>query len=95
MFSSISNFIILKKFNVNIHPLRASILNEVIWNPPITNWMKCKTDGASICRASSCVGIFRNDESKFLCGFAENLGAGAAFLLSHLHFCLSVDHAFL
>ena len=64
---------------MNVHPLRASILKEVIWNPPITNRMKCKTDGASICRASSWVGIFRNNEFEFLRGFEENLGGGAAY----------------
>lgn len=38
--SSMTDFAIIKKFNVNIHPPRAPQIKEVIWHPPFRNWIK-------------------------------------------------------
>lgn len=38
--SSISDFTILKKLNISLHPPKASKTIEVVWNPPILNWIK-------------------------------------------------------
>ncbi|CAJ2668044.1 unnamed protein product [Trifolium pratense] len=79
-YSSITDFIILKKFNVSIHPPKAPVIKEVIWHPPFGQWVKCNTDGAANNITASCGGIFRNCNSEFLCGFAENIGPNSAFI---------------
>jgi len=76
--SSIRDFTILEKFNVDIHPPKPAYI-KIIWCPPIAGWINCNTDGASTATSSSCGGIFRNSNGNFLC-FAENLGGGSAFL---------------
>jgi ribonuclease HI len=77
--SSISDFIILKKFNVCIHPPKAPKIIEVVWHPPIFRWIKCNTDGSATNTSSSCGGIFRDKDAKFLLCFAENTGIGSAY----------------
>ncbi|RHN73363.1 putative ribonuclease H-like domain, ankyrin repeat-containing domain-containing protein [Medicago truncatula] len=77
--SSITDFIIMKKFNVSIHPPKAPRIIEVVWHPPIFDWIKCNTDGAATNVSSSCGGIFRNKDSMFLLCFAENTGIGSAY----------------
>jgi len=52
---------------------------EVIWNPPILHWIKCNTDGSANLNTSSCEGIFRDKNSKFVLCFAENTGVGNAY----------------
>lgn len=74
--SSMADFILLKAFSVNIKYGNAPRIKEVLWQPPIFNWIKCNIDGA--CKghpgASSYGGIFRNSEANFLGAFACNLG---------------------
>jgi hypothetical protein len=79
--NSIRDFSILKNFKVNIHHPRAPIIKEVIRSPPPLNWTKCNTDGASNGNPgmSSCGGIFRNQESEFLCCFSEPLGITTSY----------------
>ncbi|RHN40929.1 putative ribonuclease H-like domain, reverse transcriptase zinc-binding domain-containing protein [Medicago truncatula] len=77
--ASISNFVILKKFNVNLHPHKAPKIIEVLRKPPIPLWTKCNTDGSSTSTSSACGGIFRNHDSALLLCFAENTGEGNAF----------------
>jgi len=43
-----TEFFILKSFNINIHPLKAPTIKDVIWHPPLINWIKANTDGAMI-----------------------------------------------
>lgn len=73
------DFIILKKFNVSVHPPNAPKIIEVIWNPPIFNWIKCNTDGSTTNTSSACGGIFRDNQAKFLLCFAEKTKNGSAF----------------
>jgi len=79
--SSISDFVILKHFEVIIKPPKAPIIKEVLWNPPIFNWVKCNTRGASLGNPgqSACGGLFRNSTSDFLGAFAINLGINSTF----------------
>lgn len=77
--ASISNFLILKKFNVTIHPPKAPKIIEVIWRPPIPHWIKCNTDGSSRSHSSACGGIFGNHDADLLLCFAENTGECNAF----------------
>ncbi|GAU38725.1 hypothetical protein TSUD_396540 [Trifolium subterraneum] len=70
--TQVREFVIHKSFNVSLHPLKPLILKEVIWQPPIPQWIKCNTDGGSNTSTSSCGGIFRNHNADFLCAFVEN-----------------------
>ena len=42
----ITEFVLLKDLKVNIHLLKAPLIKEVIWNPPIQNWINVNIDGA-------------------------------------------------
>jgi len=77
--SCMTEFVIMKKFNVNLHPPNAPKIIEVIWHHPITNWINCNTDGSSNSHTSSCGGIFRNSNVDFLLCFAENVGPENAY----------------
>lgn len=66
---------ILKKFGVEVHPHRAIMIKEVLWVPPIGNWVKANTDEASNSTTSTCGWLFRNHQDEFIGGFAENLGS--------------------
>jgi ribonuclease HI len=72
--SSMSDFSILKKFKVSIHPPKAPSVVEVIWYPPTLNWLKCNTDGAATSFASACGGVFRDHNADFVASFSECLG---------------------
>lgn len=45
---NMTEFVFLKAFNINIHPPRAPVIKEVIWNPPNFHWLKVNTDGALV-----------------------------------------------
>jgi len=75
---SMSDFVLLKKFNVTIHPPRAPVIKEVFWNPLLANWIKCNADDSSVANNSACGGIFRDANVDFLFCFAENTGQGNA-----------------
>lgn len=94
--SAISDFVILKAFNVNIHPPKPPSLMEVIWQPPIFDWIKCNCDGAAIGLSGStgCGGIFRNNYADHFGSFvvkvdnynslkAELTGAITAIKIAH------------
>jgi ribonuclease HI len=51
----------------------------VIWQPPLVNWIKCNTDGASTSSSSSYGGIFRNNCADLVGCFAEKLHHCTAF----------------
>jgi hypothetical protein len=44
--NSIKDFTILKHFNVTIHHPNATVIKEILWQPPMINWAKCNIDGA-------------------------------------------------
>lgn len=77
--SSVSNLVMLKKFDIIVRPPKPPDIIEVFWSPPLGDWIKCNTDGSSSSSSSSCGGIFRDSNSVFLLCFAENLGGGTAF----------------
>jgi len=80
--SSMSNFAIIKKFRVNIHPPRAPQIKEVIWHPPISHWIKGNTDGSSSALASASGIIFRNSEADCLLCISEILVRFRPFMLN-------------
>ncbi|GAU40207.1 hypothetical protein TSUD_397340 [Trifolium subterraneum] len=69
-------FLILKAFNVNVHLPKASAIKEVLWQPPLYNWVKCNTDGPALGRPglASCGALFRDYTATFLGGFSINIG---------------------
>jgi len=79
-----TDFIILKKFNVTVHPSKAPKIIEVLWNPSTFQWIKCNTDGSANSTTSACGGIFRDKDSNFLMCFAQNTGQGTTF---HAELC--------
>jgi ribonuclease HI len=74
--ASISEFTILKAFNISIHPPRSVLVKEVLWCPPIHSWIKGNCDGAFASGKAACGGIFRNSLGQFLGCFAEGLSYG-------------------
>ena len=78
-YSSKTNFQILKKFDISIHPPKAPVIKEVIWNPPLINWTKANTDGSATSTNSACGIIFRDSNAVCLLCMSENLGPGNAF----------------
>jgi len=93
--SAMSDFTILKHFNVNIKPPKPQIIKEVIWNPPIFNWTKCNTDGAALGNPgqAACGGLFRNSSSVFIGGFAVNLGITSALCSELVGAMLAIEIA--
>ena len=75
-FSSISDFVILRAFSVKMNYGNAPKIIEVLWHPPIMQWLKCNIDGASKGNPgpSACGGIFRNSTADFMGAFAFSLG---------------------
>jgi len=52
---------------------------EVVWHPPILHLIKCNTDDSATTASSSCGGIFRDKDSKFLLCFTKNTGNENAY----------------
>jgi hypothetical protein len=79
--SSMTDFRILKAFNVNLHPPKAPVIKEVVWMPPNVSWIKCNIDGAALGSPghAACAGVFRGHEAQYLGGFSVNLGISFAF----------------
>jgi ribonuclease HI len=79
--NSIRDFIFLKKFNICIHQPKIPTLREILWQPPLQNWLKCNIDGASMGNpgATTCGGVFRDANGDFLYAFAEPLGIENAY----------------
>jgi hypothetical protein len=69
-----SDFSILNKFKVSIHPPKAPSIVEVFWCPPNLNWLKCNTNGAATSIGSACGGVFRDHNADFVASFSEFLG---------------------
>jgi len=73
-----TEFQILKKFNIAIHPPRVPEIKEVLWTPSMINWIKGNTDGSTSNTTSACGIIFRDHVADCLLCLSENLGPGDA-----------------
>ncbi|XP_058726868.1 uncharacterized protein LOC131598268 [Vicia villosa] len=74
--SSISNFTVLKNFNISIRPSKALTTMNVLWTPPLHGWLKCNVDGVA-CGfpwTSACGGIFRDHNALHVLRFSALLG---------------------
>jgi len=88
-----TDFILLKKFDITFHPPKAPKILEMIWHPLVDPWIKCNTDGCSNCTSSSCGGLFRNASADLLLCFAKNIGEGNAFLAELMGAMRAIDIA--
>ncbi|PNX90246.1 ribonuclease H, partial [Trifolium pratense] len=87
--STTYEFVLLKALHVQMHLSNAPVIKEVLWQPPIMNWMKCNSDGASAGK-SSCRGIFRNFKAIFKGVFAINLGLQPSSFAEFMGVMLSI-----
>jgi len=92
---SMSDFSLLKKFDITLHPPRAPKIIEVICHPPMDPWIKCNTDGCSTESAASSRGIFRNANFEMLLCFAEKLDSENAFQAEIMGTMRAIEVAFL
>jgi ribonuclease HI len=91
-----TDFAILKFFNINIHQPKAPNIIEVIWTPPLSGWVKCNIDGSSLGNPgiATTAGIFRNHNGASLGCFASNIGNATAFFAEFLGIILAIECAF-
>ncbi|WJX52536.1 hypothetical protein P8452_38639 [Trifolium repens] len=94
-YSNISEFVLLQKFQVKRNFGNAPKIKEVLWQPPILNWIKCNCDGASVGNPgiSACGGIFRNANASFLGVFALNIGINTSLNAELAAAMLSIEIA--
>jgi ribonuclease HI len=94
--NSIRDFNFLKMFRISIHQPRTPVIKEIIWQPPLFNWIKCNTDGASNGNPgiASCSGIFRDHNANFIYAFAEPLGRETAFFAELCGALTAIELAF-
>jgi ribonuclease HI len=94
--NSMRDFSFLKMFRISIHRSRPNILKEVLWHPPLLNWLKCNIDGASCGNPgiAACGGIFRDHNADFVYGFAEPLGTCSAYVAEMSGFMRAIEIAF-
>jgi ribonuclease HI len=94
-FSNIPEFTLLQKFHVKLKFGNAPRIKEVIWQPPIFNWIKCNCDGASLGNTgfSACGGIFRNADSSFLGVYALNIGVSTSLKAELIGAMIAIETA--
>ena len=63
--------------------------------PPLVNWVKCNSDGASLGNpgAAACGGIYRNSNSDFIGAFAINLGVTTTLCAELIGAMVSIEIA--
>ena len=88
-------FVILKAFRISIHPPKAPIIKEVVWHPPVVNWLKVNTDGAvtKSPHKAACGGIFRSSKGFTRGCFAQNLSTDSAFVAEIYGAILAIEIA--
>jgi hypothetical protein len=61
-------------------------IKEIMWQPPLTNWIKCNIDGVikDNLGIASFGGIFKDHDASLLYCFAEPLGMTSSF---HAELC--------
>jgi ribonuclease HI len=94
--SFILDFTVLKAFKVGIHHPKAPRILEIIWHPPILDWIKCNTDGSALGSPgpSACGGLFRDNNGNHLGSFADFLGDSIAFLAELSGIMRAIELAF-
>jgi len=79
-----TDFSILKNFNVTIHPPNAP-----------KDWIKCNSDGSAqgVPGLASCGGIYRNANAEHLGSFFFNIGVGSSFQVELIGAMLAIEIA--
>jgi len=77
---AIADFVILKAFNATIHHPKPPDIIEIMWQPPIFEWVKCNSNGVvvGLNGLAACWGIFRNMNVDHLGSFDVNIDNGNA-----------------
>lgn len=77
--NSISNFIILKAFEINIHQHNYLSTLNVIWSSLLRGWIKCNIDGVASRNMllDACGGLFMDDKASDLLSFGVFLDKGS------------------
>lgn len=73
--------------------VKPRIVKEVIWCPPLPNWIKGNSDGASIGNLAAAGGIFHNSSGVHMGSFSCFLGQGDFFFAEITGAILSIEHA--
>ncbi|GAU45776.1 hypothetical protein TSUD_24400 [Trifolium subterraneum] len=94
--NSIRDFTFLKIFRVTIHHPKTPILKEIIWQPPLLNWIKVNIDGASCGNPgnASCGGVFRNNNADFMFAFVDPLGVETSYFAELCGVMKAIEIAF-
>ncbi|CAJ2637539.1 unnamed protein product [Trifolium pratense] len=94
--NSIRDFTFLKIFRITIHVPKTPVLREIIWQPPLLNWIKCNIDGASSGNPgnASCGGVFRDHNADFVYAFTEPLGVGSSYFAEFCGAMRAIEIAF-
>ncbi|CAL5194869.1 unnamed protein product [Lathyrus oleraceus] len=92
---SISNFVLIKAFDVKISPPRAPNIKEVIWSPPSRGWLKCNCDEAYSpdTNDNGCGDIVRNNCGDFLLALAIYLLSGSFLYVEFSAILKAIDIA--
>ncbi|XP_058760291.1 uncharacterized protein LOC131633606 [Vicia villosa] len=74
--NNISNFVMLKRFDVNLNPSKTIDSFDVLWTPPLQTWIKCNIDGEAKGTPwkAVCGGIFRDCHANHVLSFSMFLG---------------------
>lgn len=88
-----NNFLVLKAFDIDIHPRPPLRCIEVYWSPTPMGWIKCNIDrlakGSPM--KSSCGVIFRNDSVGHMGSFCAYLNEGNFVLAEFLAVVIAVE----
>ncbi|XP_058746054.1 uncharacterized protein LOC131618921 [Vicia villosa] len=93
--NSVNSFYFLKKFDINIQPRKPMVSIDIIWCPPINDWIKCNIDETA---SSSLIltadgGIFRDNQANHIISFCIFLGEGSPVLAEFMAEVLAIEKA--
>lgn len=77
------------------HPPKTQLYKEVLWCPPIVEWIKLNTNGVSCSTPlmEARGGIFRDHNGDHLGSFVCNLGPKNALLTKLMRVIMTTEHA--
>jgi hypothetical protein len=89
-----TNFCILKVFNVQNHFPKIIVITKIIWQSLPLNWIKCNLDSASKGNPdpSACEDIFRDNQDNDLGCFASNLNVSDTAELIGANTAIEIAH---
>lgn len=90
---SIYSFIILKPFDINIHPRKQFSVVEVTWSIPARGWIKCNNDGVASGSPllAACGGLLRDEEANHFLSFSALIGPGTPVVSKFLAVIIAIE----